>query len=198
MKLSARIPWRRSAIAIAAGSVTLAAVPTGVLSRPAHADATLTSAKGAAAAAPQCPTSALEVWIGLGAGSAAAGSNYYPLEFSNISGTTCTLYGYPGVSAVGSNGAQLGSAAGRNPAVTPQTVTLAPGATVHTVLQIADVYNYPTSTCRPAAAVGLRVYPPNQTASTAVPFTFEACSAAGPVYLQVEAVQPGVGIPGQL
>jgi Protein of unknown function (DUF4232) len=77
-------------------------------------------------------------------------------------------------------------------------VTLTPGATVHTVLQIADVSNYPPGTCKPATAIGLRVYPPNQTAATEVPFSFRACSAKGPVYLHIEAIQPKVGIPGRL
>jgi hypothetical protein len=46
----------------------------------------------------------------------AAGSIYYHLEFTNLSGRACTLVGYPGVSAINLSGHQLGSAAdsGRN------------------------------------------------------------------------------------
>jgi hypothetical protein len=36
----------------------------------------------------------------------------YYLEFTNLSGHACTLAGYPGVSAVGLSGGQLGSPAG--------------------------------------------------------------------------------------
>lgn len=181
MHPSTRILRRAIATAAVAGAAALAIVVPGA----------------PASAAAACPTSSLEVWLGLGAGGAAAGSTYYPLEFSNIGTATCTLYGYPGVSALGSNGTQLGSPAGWDATVAPSTVTLAPGATAHTVLQITDVGNYPASTCEPATAIALRVYPPNQTASTQVPFSFQACSATGPVYLHVEALQPGVGIPGQ-
>jgi hypothetical protein len=191
---SVRLPWRViGSASFAAGLIAALSIPAGHSS----ARAELTSARAPSAAVPQCPASSLEVWLGLGSGGAAAGSTYYPLEFSNVSSAACTLHGYPGVSAIGSGGAQLGSAAGWNTAVTPSTVTLAPGATAHTVLQITDVGNYPPSTCNPATAIGLRVYPPNQTASTVVPYSFRACSSAGPVYLHVEAIQPGVGIPGQ-
>ena len=141
-----------------------------------------------------CATSQLMVWMGI-PGNGAAGSAYYDLEFSNTSTTTCQLYGFPGVSALNSSGTQLGSPAGWE-SVTPSTVVLAPGATSHVVLQVVNVYNYPASTCQPAAATILQIYPPNQTAAVRLPFSFEACSAAGMVYLHVRPVTAGVGIPG--
>ena len=190
---SPRLAWRALLpVGLAAGLIAALGVSAG----PSSVRAELTSARAASAAAPQCPTSSLEVWLGLGAGGAAAGSTSYPLEFSNVSSATCTLYGYPGVSAIGGGGSQLGSPAGWDSSVPPSTVTLAPGASAHTVLRITDVGNFPPSTCDPATAFFLRVYPPNQTASTEVPYSFQACSSAGPVYLHVEAIQPGVGIPG--
>jgi hypothetical protein len=195
MKSSTRIASRALAVAASAGAVALAAAIPGASARPALA---LTAARTASAAVPRCATSSLEVWLGLGLGSVAGGSSYYPLEFSNVSTHSCTLHGYPGVSAIGSNGTQLGSAAGWNPTVRPRTVTLTPGATVHTVLRIADVSNYPPIACKPATAIALRIYPPNQTRATEVPFTFGSCSAKGPMYLGVEATQPNVGIPGRL
>jgi len=189
---SLRLAWRALLpVGLAAGLIAALGVAAG----PSSTRAELTSATAASAAVAQCPTSSLEVWLGLGAGGAAAGSTSYPLEFSNVSSTTCTLYGYPGISAIG-GGSQLGSPAGWESSVTPSMVTLAPGATAHTVLQITDVGNYPPSTCDPATAFFLRVYPPDQTASAEVGFSFQACSSPGPVYLHVEAIQPGVGIPG--
>jgi hypothetical protein len=150
----------------------------------------------AAEAQPQgCTTAGLKVWLGQGSG--AAGSVYYPLELTNISGRWCTLYGYPGVSAVGDRGHQLGRAAGRDPSVRPRLVVVAPGRTAHAVVRIVDVGDYPKRICRPVTAKGLRVYPPNRYAAAYVPFGFRACSAMGPVYLSVRAVQPGVGIPGR-
>jgi len=147
-----------------------------------------------ATASPKCATSNLAVWLGVGGGGAAAGSTYYPIEFTNVSGTTCDLYGYPGVSAF--NGHQVGSPAQRNAAVSPQTVTLAPGATAHAVLQITDVANYPPSTCKPATADSIKVYPPDQFDAAYIPYALRACAATGVKWMSVEAVQPGIGIPG--
>ena len=141
-----------------------------------------------------CSTAGLEVWLGLGEGGAAAGSTYYPLEFTNTSNHRCRLFGFPGVSAVA--GGQLGSPAQRNRAHPTYHVTLLPGATAHTVLQITDVDNFDASTCKPAEASGLRVYPPGQFSAAEIPFSFRACSAKGSVFLSVQPIQPGVGIPG--
>jgi hypothetical protein len=73
---------------------------------------TVTGANAAATAAPATPppatTASLRVWLGLGAGENTADSTYYPLEFTNISGHTVTIRGFPGVSAIGKTG-QLGS-----------------------------------------------------------------------------------------
>jgi Domain of unknown function (DUF4232) len=171
------------AIALAsAGTATLVAHPAG--------------AAPAAAPAARCHTGALTDWIGLPA-DGTAGSNYYMLEISNTSGAKCSLYGFPGVSAVGAGGHQLGRAAGRNDARGERPLTLAPGATAHVVLQIADVGNFPASACHPATAAGLRVYAPGAFRSRVIPFSFRGCAAYGPVYLHVSATLGGTGIPGQ-
>jgi hypothetical protein len=154
--------------------------------------ATLALAASTASAAPastrRCDTLTLVVWLDT-QGNGAAGSIFYDLMLTNLSGRTCTLAGYPGVSAVNLTGRQFGKAARRNPQHTPRTITLADGASAKAVLQITDVANFPAATCRPVNAAGLRVYPPNQTTSKIVPFPFRACSRNGPVYLSVEAVQ---------
>jgi len=157
-----------------------------------------TASLGAAAAGtPSCRTSGLVVWLDT-RGNGAAGGTYYNLEFTNVSGHTCTLHGYPGVSAVNLVGHRLGSAASRNNAHTPVVVTLASGTTANmadtlatVVLKITDAGVYP-STCSQVTAAGLRVYPPGQTASKLIPFPFRACSQTGPVILHVEAVQKGI------
>jgi hypothetical protein len=143
---------------------------------------------GGGATMTACKTSGLSVHLSM-SGSGAAGSIYYPLMFTNTSGTTCTITGYPGVSAIGSSGAQLGSAAGRNPSTPTTTVTLANGHSATAQLQVAEVGNYTASACAPTSAAALRVYPPNQTQSTTVAFTGSVCSKAGPVYLHVTAVK---------
>jgi hypothetical protein len=144
--------------------------------------------------APSCKTSSLAIWIGLGEGGAALGSTYHPLELSNVSRHTCSLYGFPGVSA--ERGRQLGSAAGPDRTRPRRTVTLAPAHTAHAILRIVNTANYPAARCRPVTATGLRVFPPNQRAAREIPFAFRACSRRGPVFLSVTAVQPKIGIPG--
>ena len=57
----------------------------------------------ARSAIPKCATSGLVVWMDTN-GNGAAGTIYYELQFTNLSGQTCTLTGYPGVSAVKLNG----------------------------------------------------------------------------------------------
>jgi len=142
----------------------------------------------AASSTPPCATSRLVVWLDT-SGDGAAGSVYYNLKFTNLSGHACTLLGYPGVSAVDLGGRQLGSAASRNHHTPARLVRLASGGTASAVLQITEARNFPSRSCRPVTAAGLRVYPPNQTASKVIPFPVGACSRAGPVYLRVEATR---------
>ncbi len=160
---------------VAVGAVACAAAPAAVSAAP-----------GAVAAS--CQTSGLVVWVDT-QGNATAGSVYYALKFTNQSGHACTLRGFPGVSAVDLRGHALGSAGGRSPS-TVRTVSLANGATASAVLRVAVAGNFPASACHRVAGAGVRVYPPNQTASKVVPLPFEACSRTGPVYLSVKAVAP--------
>lgn len=142
----------------------------------------------AAAAPPRCATSGLVVWLDT-QGSGAAGSVYYRLEFTNLSGRACTLSGYPGVSAVGLSSRQIGRSASREGGSKARTVTLANGATATASLRIVEAGNFPSSSCRQAKAAGLKVYPPNQSAAKTVPFPFEACSRSGPTFLSVGPVR---------
>ena len=180
-------------VGIAAGVVAAAALGGGVAAGATTVSDSANAAKATAAVA-TCATSQLQVWYGQPA-SGTAGSVYFPLEFSNTGTTTCALDGYPGVSGVGAGGVQLGSSASWNPVIAPSNVVLAPGSTAHVILRVTDVGNYPASTCEPTQAIGLRIYPPNQTASVVVQYTFEACAKAGDNYLAVDAVNAGVGIP---
>ena len=138
-----------------------------------------------------CPNGSLHVKLGLGQGY--AGGTYVVIDFTNTSGATCTLFGYPGVSLVsGPPYAQIGLAAKRTNTAPVKQITLAPDATANALLQIVDALNFPTSTCSPAKSTDLRVYPPNQTASVLLPNTSNGC--AKPVQIMtVGAVQPGSG-----
>ena len=167
-----------SAAAALAAAIALAASPIAAASR------------ARTAAVPACATSGLVVWMNT-MGNGTAGSIYYTLEFTNLSGHACTLKGYPGVSAVNLSGHQLGSPGGRDPFATASTVTLsAAGAhqTATATLRIVQAGNFPAATCAITTAAGIRVYPPNQTASKVVPFPFSACSHTGPVILTVRVV----------
>jgi hypothetical protein len=138
----------------------------------------------------------MEVWFGLGVGGAAAGSTYYPMEFTNLSSHACHLVGFPGVSAW--NGHQVGTSAQWDRSFPKRTVTLTSGATAHTILQIMNVSNFPHAACKPTAVSEIKVYPPNSFSAAYIPFRFDACSVNGPVFLSVRPIQAGVGVPGQL
>jgi hypothetical protein len=182
-----------AALALTAAAV---AIPTTALAASGSPAKPAVGARAAAAAVlPRCGTGALTAWLGI-PGDAFAGGVNYQLELSNTSKHPCTLYGYPGVSALGSGGHPLGSPAGRDHAHPNRLVTLSPGATAHSVVQIADVSVFTPSTCGRTTAVALRVYPPGATRSLEVPFTFQACGKSGPVYLHVRTTVGGTGIPG--
>jgi hypothetical protein len=124
-------------------------------------------------------------------GNGAAGSVFYTLKFTNTSGASCTLYGFPGISAVNASGTQLGSAAGRNSTAGPTTVTLAPGQTTTATLQVTNVGNYTASACGPTTAAGLRVYAPNQATASSVSFSVSVCGKPGTVYMTVTPIGSG-------
>lgn len=166
-------------IAVALGATAAVAADTG----------------SAGAAVPSCSSSQVRVWLGL-PGDAGAGSVVYELQISNVSKSRCSLFGFPGVSAVNSKGKQLGSAAARDHTFAATTVTLLPGRTAHFVLKITNVLNFPPATCKPVNAVGLRVFPPNTTKSAFVELAFKACSVKGDRYMFTRVVRPQAGIPG--
>ncbi|HME03554.1 MAG TPA: DUF4232 domain-containing protein [Solirubrobacteraceae bacterium] len=172
------------------GAVALACATTLAPMTPVAATASPATWAGAAAAAstPRCATSGLVIWLDT-QGSGAAGSTYYRIELTNLSGHTCTLVGYPRVAAVNLGGHQLGSGSIHYVSRMP-LVTLANRATASVVLEIIDVDNFSASACRPVTAAGLRVFPPKRNASKVIPFPFRACSRTGPEYLTAAAVQP--------
>ena len=182
------VPTSSSRRLAGAAAIACAAALAPAAALAATAAPAASAAAVAAASTPRCATSGLVDWLD-NRGNGAAGSVFYNLELTNLSGHACTLSGYPRVSAVNLGGDQIGRAASRNSSPRPRVVTLARGATATVVLQILEVSNFPGSICRQVTAAGLRVHSPNQTASKVVPFPFGACSRTGPVYLSVQAVQ---------
>ena len=181
MQLSTRL-GRRIAVGLGlAGTAIL--LPTAALASSGHA-----GAAAHAAAAPACTSNHTRVWWGE-PGDAATGHIHYPLQFSNIGTTTCTLFGYPGVSALDTNGNQVGLPATHSGA--KQLVTLAPGATAHVIL---DVTQGAFVCSNPIDAPVLRVFAPGQVNAQLVPLATTGCP--GQSVLHVDAMHPRAGIPG--
>jgi Protein of unknown function (DUF4232) len=193
MKLTSQIA--RHTVGMVAIASTAILVPAVAMAASGSATTPQMAAASQSAAIGRCLTGQLRDWIGI-PGDQTAGSTYYQLEISNISRSTCTLYGYPGVSAVRNALQREGSPASRTPGHAERLLTLVPGSTVHVILRIADVYNFSPSACRPVEAFGLRVYAPGAYSWQLVGMTFEACSKSGPVFLNVSTTIAGTGIPG--
>jgi Protein of unknown function (DUF4232) len=183
---------RIAALAAAAAAALIAVTATAAGS----SGAVLASdtARTTATAVPACTAADLGAWVALTQGNGAAGSIFYPLQFTNLSRHACAMRGFPGVSAIDRNGHQLGSPASWDHVIPARTVVLAAGATAHTILRWSDAEVTTAPGCHPVfSTFELRVYPPGQRQATYAAFGLEACSHAGPVYLSVETVQPGVG-----
>ncbi len=174
----------RSLRGLVALSVVAAAVAAlSLAGGPANA-----AAPASGAATPACQTAGLVIWINT-QGNGTAGTTFFTLNFTNLSGHACMLRGFPGVSAVNLRGQTLGRAAGRDSGQTVRNVTLTNGHTAHAVLGIVDIGALPASTCPPTMAAGLRVFPPNQRASKVVPFPLQACGrSGGPQFLRIRPV----------
>jgi hypothetical protein len=139
-----------------------------------------------------CATAGLRVSIGRAGG--AAGSIYYPIQFRNVSGAACTMYGYPGVSFVaGPGGGQIGGEAARDPAFPPAMVTLAPGAVAHASVQVVVAQDYSAAQCKPVTAHFLRIYPPGQLSPLYLGLTALTCTGPipGGTTLGIYVVRPG-------
>ena len=143
-----------------------------------------------------CAEGQLAVTLYLPGANAAAGTNYVPVNFKNISVRTCSLQGYPGVSEM-RGGRQLGLAAYRVPGPTP-VVVLGPGAFAHTTLEVSSVGNYPVAICDPAQGEKTRVYLPGATRAAIIRHGFEGCRLRDRPYLRVKPITPGEDLSGHV
>jgi hypothetical protein len=194
MRASASLGWR-VVVVVAFGATAAVAV---IVSRGAPVSASLAAAQGAAtrqAAVPRCTAQGLRISLGAGTpvtGSDGASLTAYPLDFINVSGAACTLFGYPAVTAYRDDHVQVGLAAARDAADAARRIVLAPGQTAHASVDAS----VPQARCRPVRVTGLRVVPPGQPAARFVTRALTACSARdtrGQGYLHVAAVQSGPG-----
>jgi hypothetical protein len=124
----------------------------------------------------------------------AAGSVYQVIDFTNISATSCTLYGYPGVSLAGGTPvAQIGAAASRSTATGPSVVALAPGETANALLRITQALNYPTAKCSPTPTTYLQIFPPDQFTPIYLAYKSTGCASTSVNLLSISVIQPGTG-----
>jgi hypothetical protein len=143
-----------------------------------------------AAPVPSCGLRALRV---VDAGTeGAAGTIYHLLRFTNVTRTTCSLRGYPGVSFTDARGRQIGLSATRDTALPVTRVVLRPGASAHAAVGIPQAENFPPATCRARTSTYVRVYPPNAYASRLLPLRTSVCTTtSGRVHVQAVVAGPG-------
>lgn len=213
MRAGAGVAWRFAAAAAFAATAALAVILTRgaplhvslISSRgtPSATHSLAGAAKHASRVLPACDPARLDVSIAgvsVPADRVVASHDHlyvagFPVEFTNVSDATCTISGFPKVSAYLASGVQVGNSAGVDTSVIARRIVLAPGASAHA----AVVDSVSSVRCRVVAAIGLRVVPPGQTIPLYVRHAVVACSAAGrraPVFLHVRAIEPGTGAPG--
>jgi hypothetical protein len=146
-----------------------------------------------AASPPRCLTPDLAGSLDAVEGGASAGHYELEIELENEGAEPCVLQGWPGVSFVGGgDGAQIGAAATLDRSSPHGSVTLAPGASAHANLSVANAQNFDEG-CEQTTADGLRVYPPGEKRSLFVQdddLTLLACANPDDELLEVQAFQP--------
>lgn len=147
-----------------------------------------TGALAAPAITASCTPNHLTVWTGA-QGDAAAGHAFFQVQISNVGHSTCTLFGYPGVSLLNGSGHQVGLPASHSGS--KSTVTIVPGGTSHFVLTVTD----PGIVCaHPVKGSILKVFAPGAFHANETEFSTSVCPHN--VTLHVDAVHAGAGIPG--
>ena len=175
----------------ACGSSTPAATSTRTVTVTATAPAPGSpSAVTPSPSGPQ-PCATRDLKLTVGAASGAAGTIFYPLDFTNTSGSACTMFGYPGVAFVSSPGGnQIGAPANRRVAAAPTVITVASGATAHATLAVSDVLI--GNNCKHQQQVNwVQVYPPDQFSALSAPLSRQGCADKSLVTMGVTIVTSG-------
>ena len=174
----------------ACGSSTPAATPTRTVTVTATPSAPPSPTVTPSPAGPQ-PCSTTDLKLTVGAANGAAGTIFYPLNFTNNSGSACTMFGYPGVAFVSSpGGSQIGAPASRRTGAAPTVVTVAPGATAHATLPVSDVLI--GNNCKHQQQVHwVQVYPPDQFTALFASLSRLGCADKSLVTMGVTTVTNG-------
>lgn len=150
-----------TAVPITTGGPATAAPPTippAVTSPPTAATSPATSTP------PGRPCTVPDLSVSLTAPLGSAGAFHYQLVFKSISSSACTMFGFPGVSFLDSNGRQIGPPAKEASTAARQRVTLAPGADGYATLDVTDPGIPPCA--GPETVARIRVYPPGSYVAT--------------------------------
>ena len=174
----------------ACGSSGPAAAPTRTVTVTATPSAPAPPSVTPSPSGPQ-PCSTTDLKLTVGAANGAAGTIFYPLNFTNTSGSVCTMFGYPGVAFVSSpGGGQIGAPASRRTAAGPTVVTVAPGATAHATLAVSDVLI--GNNCKHQQQVHwVQVYPPDQFTALFASLSRQGCADKSLVTMGVTTVTSG-------
>lgn len=160
---------------------------------PTSAPGTTPDPADGAASPPRCLTPDLAGSLEAVEGGASAGHYELEIVLENEASEPCVLQGWPGVSFVGDGeGTQIGAAATLDRSSPHGSVTLAPGASAHANLSVANAQNFDEG-CEQTTADGLRVYPPGEKRSLFVQndeLTLLACANPDDELLDVQAFQP--------
>ncbi len=137
----------------------------------------------------RCHTSMLSANVTMG--SPGAGQRYANLVLTNSSGTTCRIYGFPGLQLVSASGAAIPTRVVRN-AVTPRLVTVAPGAHVHSLLHwtVVPGAGETGSSCEPNPS-GVKTTPPDETVTLSTAWPGGSVCQHGQIF--VDPFKPGSG-----
>jgi len=177
-------------LATACGSSGPAATPTRTVTVTATASAPASPGMTPSPSALQpCATTDLKLTVGTASG--AAGTIFYPLDFTNTSGSACTMYGYPGVAFASSpGGSQIGAPASRRTSAAPTVITVPPGATAHATLAVSDVLI--GNNCHHQVPVKwVQVYPPDQFSALFARLSRPGCADKSLVTMGVTTVASG-------
>jgi hypothetical protein len=105
----------------------------------------------------------------------AAGTQYQYIGFTNKSSRTCTMFGFPGIEPVGTDGKWINIPAVRSDDK-PKTVSLAPGSTGWAQVHWSPVPgSYTGPACSPGAA-SFVVTPPDETTQLTLPGPATICA----------------------
>ena len=196
---AALLPGRRILAACCLTSLALLGAACGTSGTPAPVKTVTVTIRPStsptpAALAPTGPLPCLttDLRLTVGAANGAAGTIYYPLDFTNASTSACTMYGYPGVAFVSSpGGSQVGAPAGRGSGTAPALVTLEPGAVAHATLGVSDVLISDNCPHHQVRVNWVQVYPPDQYSALFASLSRPGCADKSLVTMNVSTVSSG-------